>query len=190
VFTTVYSSPFFAFFDLSTFELRRYLLNIVLSHALPSVHGSLVQVLNDVGPVKEAAAGRVGTAEVLAALNDVVGARCLRVGDAAETSAACNTYTPSCQSLISLKGARDWKKVQEIIQGLPPGRQRPAWPLAATQLSCLRLVLATQQDPLGTGRFWFCLAAMAGTAGFSAAGMADETAARARRMGVKNFILS
>ena len=44
----------------------------------------------------------------------------------------------------------------EGLQLLPPGTQRPAWPLAALQASCFRLVSGTQQVPLGVGRlpFW------------------------------------
>lgn len=42
------------------------------------------------------------------------------------------------------------------LQLFPPGTQRPVWPLAAVQVSCFKLVLATQHAPLGTGRlsFW------------------------------------
>ena len=40
------------------------------------------------------------------------------------------------------------------LQLLPPGTQRP-WPPAALHTSCFRLVLATQQVPVATGRLPF-----------------------------------
>ena len=53
------------------------------------VSSSLPQVLDNVGAVKEAAAGGVGAAQALAALNDVVVAGQATLGNAAESAAAC-----------------------------------------------------------------------------------------------------
>jgi len=63
------------------------------------------------------------------------------------------------------------------VQLLPPGTQRPTWPLAAVQASCLTLVLATQQVPLATGRPWFWRAMMTPLS----CGMAETRPAAARR---------
>ncbi len=71
----------------------------------------------------------------------------------------------------------DKRCVDRNSQLLPPGTQRPAWPFAALQESCLRLVSATQQLPLGTGRFWFWRATMVESWGRAAA-----KAARPRMM--------
>ena len=49
----------------------------------------LVQVVDDVGAIEEAAVAGLGTAQVLAALLDVVGAGQVGLGDAAESAAAC-----------------------------------------------------------------------------------------------------
>ena len=69
------------------------------------------------------------------------------------------------------------------VQLLPPGTQRPAWPLAALQESCLRLVLATQHAPFGTGRFWFWRAMMED--GSSGKAETRPAPATARRMAVR-----
>jgi hypothetical protein len=48
----------------------------------------------------------------------------------------------------------------EYQQSLPPGTHRPEAPEVLVQVSCLRLVAATQQEPLGTGRPAFCRSLM------------------------------
>ena len=49
----------------------------------------LVQVVDDIGAIEEAAVAGLGTAQVLAALLDVVGTGQVGLGDAAESAAAC-----------------------------------------------------------------------------------------------------
>jgi hypothetical protein len=51
------------------------------------------------------------------------------------------------------------------LQSPPPGTHRPVAPLAAVQVSCFKLVLATQHVPDGTGRlpFWRAWIAAADT---------------------------
>lgn len=53
------------------------------------VDGGLVQVVDQPRAIKQAAVAGPGAAEVLAALDDVVGAGQLAVGYAAESGAAC-----------------------------------------------------------------------------------------------------
>lgn len=53
------------------------------------VDGGLVQVVDQPRAIKQAAVAGPGAAEVLAALDDVIGAGQLAVGYAAESGAAC-----------------------------------------------------------------------------------------------------
>lgn len=97
--------------------------------------------------INDTSIGGGGSAQRLATLDD-----------GGITDQVCLSNTAQCASAYGKRFSYFLRSYSagRYSQSLPPGTQRPVAPDVLVQVSCLRLVLATQQLPLGTGRpaFW------------------------------------